>query len=102
MSGRIVGEVLDNAPADLTQLEMLILVALAEEARDGDRKALYNTTSEALAFRARSTPASVRNALARLKQRGLVIPLHAKVYKGKAQQYQIPKMNKATRSATWT
>lgn len=102
MSGRIVGEVLDNAPVDLTQLELLVLVAIAEEARDRDRTALYNTSAEKIAERVRSTPSSVRNALGRLRQRCLLIPLHEKVHRGLAQQYKLPVMTKATRRAVWT
>lgn len=101
MSGRIVGEVLKFAPEDLTQLELLVLVALAEEARDKDRTALYNTRAEDIATRVRSTPSSVRNALGRLRQRGLLVPLHERAYRGLAQQYKLPVMTQATRRAVW-
>lgn len=101
MSGRMVAEVLDNAPEDLTQLELVVLVALAETARESDRTARYNASADALADRARSTPSSVRNVLGRLKERGLIIPVHAKPRKGKSQEWTIPKMTPATRRAVW-
>lgn len=101
MSGRLVGEVLDNAPADLTQLEILVLVALAESARDTDRVARFQSSSDALADRARSTPGAVRNALQRLRGRGLLVPLIDRPRRGQAQQYLIPKMNESTRRSIW-
>lgn len=100
MSGRIVGEILDNAPEDLTQLELLVLVSIGEEAREKDRTALYNTSAEAIAHRVRSTPSTVRNVLGRLRSRALIIPVHDKVYRGLAQQYVIPKLGEHHRNAT--
>lgn len=100
MSGRIVGEILDNAPQDLTQLELLVLVAIGEEAREKDRTARYNTSAEAIAHRVRSTPATVRNVLGRLRHRALIIPVHEKVYRGLAQQYVLPKYAEHHRRAT--
>lgn len=102
MSGRLVGEVLDHAPLDLTPLELLILVALAETARDTTRTATYGANVDTLADRVRSTPGSVRNALQRLRGRGLIVALHEKPRKGLAQEYRIPRMTTDTRRATWT
>ena len=101
MSDRIVKEVLEWAPVDLKPLELLVLVSLAEEAREGDRLARFNTSADKLADRVRSTPASVRNTLGRLRQRGLIVPVHEKAHRGLAQQYTITKMNGHTRRATW-
>lgn len=100
MSGRLVGEVLTCAPHDLTHLELLVLVALAETAPDTDRTARHGATVDALADKVRSTPGTVRNVLQRLRERGLVVPLYAKPRKGLAQNYRIPKMNPGTRRAT--
>lgn len=99
MSGRMVGEVLDHAPADLTQLEMLVLVTLAESAAEKDRTARYGVTAEELADKARSTPGAVRNTLGRLKERGLIVPLFEKPRRGLAQNWRVIRMTDATRRA---
>lgn len=101
MSGRIVGEVLDHAPDDLTQLELLVLVALAESATDKARKATYKTSCEQIAERIRSTPNSVKSALFNLRKRGLIIGIHDKPRRGLAQEYTLTKLTESTRSATW-
>lgn len=99
MSGRMVREVLDNAPCDLTHLELLVLVALAETAPDKDRTARHGADTEALADRTRSTPGAVRNTLSKLRARGLIVPLYAKPRKGLAQNYRLPVMTPGTRRA---
>lgn len=99
MSGRIVGEILDNAPEDLTQLELLVLIALAETAKDTTRTATFGTSCEQIAHRIRSTPASVKSTLFRLRHRGLIVGVHDKPRKGLAQEYTIPTTTKATRTA---
>lgn len=101
MSGRLVAEVLDFAPDDLTQLQTLVLVALAESARDSDRTARFKASNRALADRARSTPGTIDNTLKQLKDRGLIVPVHAKVHRGQSQEWTIPKMTEATRRAVW-
>lgn len=101
MSGKLVKEVLDFAPYDLTPHELLVLVSLAESARDADRSARFTTSCEAIADRIRSTPGSVRNALMRLRKRGLIVPLHEKCRRGMAQQYAISPLHEGTRKATW-
>lgn len=101
MSGRIVGEVLDNAPADLTQLELLVLVALAESAPDKTRRATYHTSCEQIADRIRSTPSSVKSALFNLRQRGLIVGIHDKPRRGLAQEYTLTKLTTEHRTATW-
>lgn len=73
MSGRIVGEVLDNAPDSLRTAEFLVLIAIAEDARDRDRLARYSDAST-LTNRTRLAPGTVRNALAVLTRRGLIKP----------------------------
>lgn len=93
MSGRIVGEVMHHAPEDLPKLDFLVLIALAEDAHEKDRTARKECSAEALAYKVRSTPASVRNALVRLKQRALIRPVHAKVHRGHQQNWVIAKLS---------
>lgn len=99
MSGRIVGEVLKFAPEDLTQLELLVLVALAEVANDKTRLATYETSAGQIAHRVRSTPSSVKSTLFRLRHRGLIVGLHDKPRKGLAQEYRLPNLHEGTRRA---
>lgn len=94
MSGRLVHEVLENAPDDLTPTELLVLIALAESARDTDRSTRGGASSaDTLAWRARSTPGNVRNVLAHLTQRGLIKPLHERAHRGFAQQYRLTELH---------
>ena len=93
MSGRIVGEVLDHAPGDLRPGDLLVLIALAEDAHDKDRTARGKASADAIAYRVRSTPSSVRNALQRLKQRSLIRPVHDRVHRGQAQHWTITKLS---------
>lgn len=81
MSGRIVGEVLDNAPEDLRPAELLVLIALAEDAQDRTRHAAYSDV-QTLARKIRRPPGTVRNALAALVARGLIIPTRDRVARG--------------------
>lgn len=95
MSGRIVGEVLHHAPEDLSRLDFLVLIALAEDAHDKDRTARKECSAELIAYKVRptSTPASVRQALKRLKDRALIRPVHARVGPGKQQNWVISKLS---------
>lgn len=100
MSGRIVGEVLDNAPEDLTDAEFLVLVAIAEDARDKDRIATYSDV-ESLVRRTRKKPGTVRNALSSLARRALIVPLVDRVHRGgKHQEYRVEKLHPHHRMAT--
>lgn len=99
MAGRLVREVLENAPYDLTALETLVLVALAETARENDRTARRGADSESLADMCRTTPGSIRNVLLKLKARGLIVPLYDKPRKGLAQNYRLPVLTPAHRGA---
>lgn len=81
MSGRIVGEVLDNAPEDLRPAEYLVLIVLAEDARDRDRHSLYSDLGS-LVRRTRLSPGTVRNALSELARRGLILPQRDNVHRG--------------------
>lgn len=101
MSGRIVGEVLDNAPSDLTHLELTVLIALAESARTDTRIATHKTTREALAHRARSTPATVKNVLRRLRDRGLIKLVNGPIHRGMAPHYELMKLTPEHRNSVW-
>jgi hypothetical protein len=93
MSGRIVGEVFDHAPDDLRRLDFDVLLALAEDAFDSDRTARRRCSADELAYRVRSTPGSIRQALARLKARGLIRPVHKAVGPGRQQNWTIPQLS---------
>lgn len=94
MSGRLVKEVLENAPDDLTPLELLVLVSIAESSRDGDRSTRGGSGSaDTIAYRVRSTPGSVRNALSRLVRRALIKPLNQRAHTGQAQQYRLTELH---------
>lgn len=94
MSGRLVKEVLENAPEDLTPLELLVLVSIAESARDGDRSTRGGAgAADTIAYRVRSTPGSVRNAVSRLTRRALIKPLNDRAHTGQAQQYRLTELH---------
>ena len=93
MSGRIVGEVLRHAPEDLPRLDLIVLICLAEDAHDKDRTARGDCSDAVLAYKARSTPGSVRHALKRLKDRALIRPVHAKTHRGQQQNWTITKLS---------
>jgi len=69
MGVKLIVEVLNHAPADATPGEMLLLMVLAESARDGTRIAYPSMTD--LALRTRLTVAGVRKAVRLLAARGL-------------------------------
>lgn len=100
VSGRIVAEVLDHAPEDLNHGDLLVLIALAEGAHDRTRIARQGASSAVLAHKARTSPGSVRNALSRLRDRGLIVPLHDKPRRGLSQEYRIIELGPEHRSAT--
>lgn len=98
MSGRIVGEVLDHAPDDLTDAELLVLLAIAEDARDRDRLARYSDL-ETLVTRARKRPGTVKNALSELARRGLIKP-GSQAHRGRHQEYRITELHAHHRVTT--
>ena len=100
MSGRIVGEVLEYAPCDLTGAQLLVLVSVAEDARDRDRLARYSDL-ESIVRRTRLKPGTARNALSILVRRGLLIPTKGRVQRGRDhQEYQLPKLDEHHRDTT--
>jgi hypothetical protein len=86
MSGRLVGEVLRCAPESLTTAELVVLMILAEGARDKDRTARYS--SKTIAWLSRLSEGTVRNALSSLAHRALIQPLH-RTSKGHSQDYRL-------------
>ncbi|GIH23021.1 hypothetical protein Aph01nite_13310 [Acrocarpospora phusangensis] len=71
MGIRLVAEVLDNAPTDLTPAERLLLVALAEDARDETRVCWPGM--DKLVRRTGLQPDSIRRVFQRLAKRGLEV-----------------------------
>lgn len=98
MSGRIVREVLDFAPEDLNDAQLMVLVALAEDATDRSRTATHCSVV-VLSHRTRKAPKTVHNALHALKQRGLITPQH-KAHPGRVQHYLIAHLSEHHRLAT--
>lgn len=100
MSGRIVREVLENAPEDLTTSELLVLITLAEDASDHDRKAAH-ITIEQLAHRARIARGTTRNVLMGLTRRCLIQPTEkVRPGNGRRQIYIVANLTQAVRKAT--
>jgi len=99
VSGRIVGDVFDYAPRDLTSSELLVLLALAEDARDRDRRASYSDV-ETLVERTRLKPGTVRNALSKLVARSLIVPQIERVHRGgHHQEYVVARLAAGHRAA---
>lgn len=101
MSIRLIVEVLDHAPADLTSQERLVLVVLAEGARDHTRTCWPGM--DLLAHRTGLDASNVRRALDRLTRRGyaLRVPLgtdkHGRpvyAYRGHATAYRVPELER--------
>lgn len=100
MSGRIVGEVAENAPEDLTTAEFLVLLILAEDAHDKTRHAAYSDVAT-LVRKTRLRPGTIRNALAELTRRGLIRPTRQRVARGgHHQEYDVPRLEPHHRHAT--
>lgn len=105
MSHVLVSEVLDHAPAELTALERLVLVVIAEAAQERDRpgcpaREAYPSMA-ILVRRTGNAPTSVRSALQRLAERGLEVrvplttdstgrPVYA--FRGRATRYRLPRL----------
>lgn len=99
MSGRLVRDVLTYAPEDLSKTELLVLVCLAEDARDTDRIAHFITV-EQVSDRARISPPMVKKTLHRLQEVGLIRGTVAKPGYRRRQLYQITKLGPEDRHAT--
>ena len=99
MSGRLVKDVLQYAPTDLTDKERLVLIALAEDARDRDRIARFITIDQ-IADYVGSTPGSVRNIISRLTSRALIQPTIRRTDRTRRQQYRVAFLTPEHRHAT--
>jgi DNA-binding MarR family transcriptional regulator len=98
VSGRIVGEVLKHAPEDLTTAQLLVLVALGEDAREKDRLARYSSLAN-LHTKTRLAPGSIKNILKQLTDRGLIRPLH-RAQIGTVQHYRVTELQEHHRRTT--
>jgi hypothetical protein len=98
MSGRLVGEMFRCAPADLTPAERLVLLALANLARDSDRTARQGSDANSLAYMTCLGVGTVRNALSSLTNRAIIQPLH-KARKGLSQDYRITPLSEHHRAS---
>lgn len=101
MGVRLIVEVLDNAPDDLTQGERLLLVVLAENANDVTREGWPGM--DLIARRTGIQPNSVRKMLHRLSKRGIEVrvpigkdkngePVYA--VRGHRTKYHLPAMGR--------
>ena len=93
MSGRLVGMVFENAPRDLTTAERMVLLSLAESARDRTRVASYDSSVEALARRTRVAPGTVKNVLSALVRYGLIQRVNGRAHEGLVQHYAITELH---------
>jgi len=103
VSGKLVNEVLENAPDDLTAAQMLVLVALAEDARERGpyaRQARFESSADDVVRRTRLKPGTVRNVLAQLVHRGLIVPLNGRARPGIVQHYRLTELYPHHRQAT--
>ena len=71
MGVKLITEVLDHAPDDITSAELVVLLVLAENGRDSTREAFPGM--DVLTRRSRLSPDGVRKALQRLAKRGLEV-----------------------------
>lgn len=99
MSHRVVTEVLNNAPEDLSPLERLTLVCLAHAAHPTDRQARAGSSTKVLARQAAVTEDAMRHVLMRLRERGLIVALVDRPNRGRGQNYYLPKLEEHHRKA---
>jgi len=97
MSGRIVREVLEHAPEDLTTGEMLVFITLAEAARESSRAVCEPATE--IAARARVSVSTVNKTTYELHRRGLLSRTN-KARTGVTQRYEIAPLRPEHRFAT--
>lgn len=99
MSGRIVREILENAPQDLTPGQLLVLIALAEDAHDTNRLARWSDVGT-LSLLTRLRPGTIRNALAELASRALIKPTITVVTRKRHQVWFVCELDTHHREAT--
>lgn len=101
MSGKLVREVLEYAPEDLTPAQLVVLLSLAEDARDNERVARYHTSLVELQRRTRLARGTLKNTLGVLVARGLISPLH-RAQIGTVQHYRLAQLDVYHRGAVTT
>lgn len=93
MGIKLVVEVMDHAPEDLTPAERLVLVVIAENVRDGDpkRETWPGFNAAVLAKRAGLTgDGSLKRALQRLAKRGMEVRVPIATGKDGRELYAVP------------
>lgn len=91
MSIRLIREVFQYAPADLTANERLVLLALAEDARD-DRIARYSSREQLLTFTGIKDVSTLKRVVRSLEAAGLISRLGT-AHKGRIQQYKVHELH---------
>ena len=102
MSGRIVGEVFEHAPEDLTQAQMMVLLSIAEQANEKTRIAKFRTSLVHLERRTRLKRGTLKNALGELVRRGLIARQFERGQIGTVQHYRVAELLEHHRNATAT
>jgi hypothetical protein len=109
---KVVVEVLDHAPPDLTPAERIVLVALAERCRDDTRRVLPSVDEPVRAMLLRRSglgDSGLTKVLRRLAQRGLDvrIPLGLDgsgralyAYDGRAAEFSVPQLREGGREGS--
>jgi len=97
VSGKLVGDVLRYAPADLTVAERFVLVALAESAHDNDRTSRTNVA--AISTGTGLAVGTIRNALSQLASRVLIVRCGV-ARRGHAQDYRLTQLHAHHRAST--
>lgn len=106
MSGKLVRQALDYLPEDLTHVQVLVYITLAESARDKAangipaRLARFHVTVDEIAHKVRAKPGTVKNALGALARRGLIVRQIDHAHEGTAQNYELPPLGAHHRTAT--
>lgn len=89
MSIHLIREVFDYAPADLKPAELVVLIALAEDARD-DRISKF-ASHDKLIQRTRLSRRTLYRAIDQLESAGLIWRVGA-AHKGRIQQYRLAQL----------
>ena len=93
MAYDLVTEVLDHAPATITNVELVVMVAIAEWVQHDDYRRGIRQCSRAqadLSRRTRLAPAGVKTALQRLAERGLELRVPLSIGKDGRPVYAVP------------
>jgi hypothetical protein len=99
MGIRLIVEILDHAPAELTSAERLVLLAIAEDANDATRRGW--PPIEVIADRCGLSVDSVQDAIQRLRRRGYDVRVPRKTgkdgrpvyaWRGRSTTYAVPRL----------